>query len=96
VAAVVVPSVLAGLTLLWPRPQIQSALTERAQAALSAAGISGATVRFDGRDATITGLSGGAAARAADVVASRPSNRTVAPLMPAADSAAWARSVSAL
>jgi outer membrane protein OmpA-like peptidoglycan-associated protein len=68
-AAVVVPSVLAGLTLLWPRPQIQSALTERAQAALSAAGISGATVRFDGRDATITGLSGGAAAQAADVVA---------------------------
>jgi outer membrane protein OmpA-like peptidoglycan-associated protein len=68
-AAVVVPSVLAGLTLLWPRPQIQSALTERAQAALSAAGISGATVRFDGRDATISGLSGGAAAQAADVVA---------------------------
>jgi outer membrane protein OmpA-like peptidoglycan-associated protein len=67
-AAVVVPSVLAGLTLLWPRPQIESALTERAQAALSAAGISGATVRFDGRDATITGLSGDAAARAGEVV----------------------------
>ncbi len=68
-AAVVVPTVLAGLTLLWPRPQIESALTERAQAALAAAGISGATVRFDGRDATITGLSGAAAARAAQVVA---------------------------
>ena len=61
-AAVIVPSVLAGLTLLWPRPQIESALTERAEAALSAAGISGATVRFDGRDATITGLSDAAAA----------------------------------
>lgn len=68
-AAVVVPSVLAGLTLLWPRPQIESALTERAKAALSAAGISGATVRFDGRDATITGLSDAAAAKAAEVVA---------------------------
>jgi len=68
-AAVVVPTVLAGLTLLWPRPQIEGGLTERAQAALSAAGISGAGVRFDGRDATITGLTGAAAERAAQVVA---------------------------
>jgi outer membrane protein OmpA-like peptidoglycan-associated protein len=64
-----VPTVLAGLTLLWPRPQIESALAERAQAALSAAGISGAAVRFDGRDATITGLTDTAAERAAQVVA---------------------------
>ena len=68
-AAVVVPAVLAGLTLLWSAPQIEGALTERAQAALSAAGISGAGVRFDGRDATITGLTGAAAERAAQVVA---------------------------
>jgi len=68
-AAVVVPTVLAGLTLLWPRPQVEGGLTERAQAALSAAGISGAGVRFDGRDATITGLTGAAAERAAQVVA---------------------------
>jgi len=68
-AAVVVPTVLAGLTLLWPRPQVEGGLTERAQAALSAAGISGAGVRFDGRDATITGLTGPAAERAAQVVA---------------------------
>jgi outer membrane protein OmpA-like peptidoglycan-associated protein len=68
-AAVVVPAVLAGLTLLWPAPQIEGTLTERAQAALSAAGISGAGVRFDGRDATITGLTGAAAERAAQVVA---------------------------
>jgi len=68
-AAVIVPSALAGLTLLWPRPQIESALAERAQTALSVAGISGATVRFDGRDATITGLSDAAAAKAAEVVA---------------------------
>ena len=68
-AAVVVPAVLAGLTLLWSAPQIEGTLTERAQAALSAAGISGAGVRFDGRDATITGLTGTAAERAAQVVA---------------------------
>ena len=68
-AAVVVPAVLAGLTLLWSAPQIEGTLTERAQAALSAAGISGAGVRFDGRDATITGLTGAAAERAAQVVA---------------------------
>jgi len=68
-AAVVVPAVLAGLTLLWSAPQIEGTLTERAQAALSAAGVSGAGVRFDGRDATITGLTGAAAERAAQVVA---------------------------
>ena len=68
-AAVVVPAVLAGLTLLWSAPQIEGTLTERAQSALSAAGISGAGVRFDGRDATITGLTGAAAERAAQVVA---------------------------
>jgi len=76
-AAVVVPAVLAGLTLLWPRPQIEGGLTERAQAALSAAGISGAGVRFDGRDATITGLSGAAAERAAQVVAGATGVRVV-------------------
>ena len=76
-AAIVVPSVLAGLTLLWPRPQIESALTERAQAALSAAGITGATVRFDGRDATITGLTDTAAARAAEIVAGATGVRVV-------------------
>src|SRR4051794_13489677 len=68
-AAVVVPAVLAGLTLLWPAPQIEGTLTGQAQAALSAAGITGAGVRFDGRDATITGLTGAAAERAAQVVA---------------------------
>lgn len=62
------PAVLASLTLLWPRPQIEGALAERAQAALAAAGVSGATVRFDGRDATITGLTGDAAAQAVRVV----------------------------
>ena len=77
-AAVVVPAVLAGLTLLWPAPQIEGTLTERAQAALSAAGVNGAGVRFDGRDATITGLTGAAAERAAQVVAGATGVRVAA------------------
>ena len=67
-SAVIVPTVLAGLTLAWPRPQIESALAGSAEAALTAAGISGATVRFDGRDATISGVSDAAAARAVQAV----------------------------
>ena len=68
VSAIAVPTVLAGLTLLWPNPQIQNTLTETAGAALSAAGISGATVRFDGRDATISGVSDADAGRAIQAV----------------------------
>jgi outer membrane protein OmpA-like peptidoglycan-associated protein len=67
-SAIAVPTILAGLTLLWPGNQIQNTLTERAGAALSAAGISGATVRFDGRDATITGVSDAEAAQAIQAV----------------------------
>ena len=67
-SAIVVPTVLAGFTLLWPRTQIQDTLTARAGAALSAAGISGATVNFDGRDATISGVSADAAAQAVQAV----------------------------
>jgi outer membrane protein OmpA-like peptidoglycan-associated protein len=70
VSAIVVPTVLAGLTLLWPGQQIQATLTERAGAALSAVGISGATVRFDGRDATISGVSDAEAAQAIQAVES--------------------------
>lgn len=68
VSAIAVPTVLAGLTLLWPNPQIQNTLTQTAGAALSAAGISGATVRFDGRDATISGVSDADAGRAIQAV----------------------------
>jgi outer membrane protein OmpA-like peptidoglycan-associated protein len=67
-SAIVVPTVLAGFTLLWPRTQIQDTLTDRAGAALSAAGISGATVSFDGRDATISGVSAAEAAQAVQAV----------------------------
>lgn len=55
-SAVLVPTVLAGLTLAWPRPQIESTLTDAADQALVAAGITGGTVTFDGRDATISGV----------------------------------------
>ncbi len=57
-SAIVVPTVLAGLTLLWPRPQIEGGLTMSAAAALSAAGFPSADLRFDGRDATISGIPG--------------------------------------
>ena len=67
-SAIVVPTVLAGFTLLWPRTQIQDTLTTRAGAALSAAGINGATVSFDGRDATISGVSAAEAAQAVQAV----------------------------
>jgi outer membrane protein OmpA-like peptidoglycan-associated protein len=76
-AAVVVPTVLAGLTLLWPRPQIESTLVTAAESALSAAGISGATVRFDGRDATVSGVSDAAAAQAVRAVEAATGVRAV-------------------
>lgn len=67
-SALVVPTVLAGLTLLWPRPQIEAELTRTATESLAAAGISGAEVDVTGRDATITGLTGPDAQRAAEIV----------------------------
>lgn len=56
VAALVVPTVLAGLTLLWPRHDIESTLTATGSQALAAAGFPGASVSFVGRDATIDGV----------------------------------------
>ena len=63
VAALVVPTVLAGLTLLWPRPQIEAELTRTATESLAAAGLTGAGVTFDGRDAVVTGVAGADAQR---------------------------------
>lgn len=68
VSTIAVPTILAGLTLLWPGQQIENTLTDRAGAALSAAGITGATVRFGGRDATISGVSDAEAAQAIQAV----------------------------
>lgn len=55
-AAVIVPTALAGLTFLWPRPQIEDHLTRAGGKALAAAGFTGAAVDLEGRDATISGV----------------------------------------
>ncbi|MCX6467277.1 MAG: hypothetical protein NTW05_27385, partial [Pseudonocardiales bacterium] len=67
-AGLVVPTVLAGLTLLWPRPQIEDGLTGAATEALAAAGLAPTGVVFSGRDATISGLVGADGQRAIEVV----------------------------
>jgi len=58
-AALLVPlalTALATLTGIGTRDSIQDDLTARGNAALAAAGISGATVSFSGRDATVAGV----------------------------------------
>ncbi|WP_308190457.1 OmpA family protein [Pseudonocardia sp. TRM90224] len=55
-AGLVVPTVLAGVTLLWPRQQIESDLAAQANQALAAAGFTGASLQVSGRDATISGV----------------------------------------
>ncbi|MBW0118352.1 channel-forming protein ArfA/OmpATb [Pseudonocardia abyssalis] len=74
-AALVVPTALAGLTLLWPRPQIEGDLTRTASESLAAAGITGAGVAFSGRDAVVSGLTGPDAARAVEIVQGVPGVR---------------------
>jgi outer membrane protein OmpA-like peptidoglycan-associated protein len=67
-AALVVPTALAGLTLLWPRPQIEAGLARTASDSLSAAGLTGAQLTVTGRDATIAGLAGADGERAVEIV----------------------------
>jgi peptidoglycan-binding protein ArfA len=55
-AALIVPTALAGITLAWPRPQIEAELGQHATEALAAAGIPAGQVAFSGRDATISGV----------------------------------------
>ena len=74
-AALVVPTVLAGLTLLWPRPQIEERLTADATGALAAAGLAADGVVFSGRDATLSGLTGPDARRGVEVVEAVPGVR---------------------
>jgi outer membrane protein OmpA-like peptidoglycan-associated protein len=83
-AALVVPTVLAGLTLLWPRPQIEDGLTRTATETLAAAGITGAGVTFSGRDALLTSVSGPEAQRAVDVVRGVPGVRVATAPVPGA------------
>jgi outer membrane protein OmpA-like peptidoglycan-associated protein len=67
-AAIVVPTVLAGLTQLWPRPQIEDQLTRTGSEALATAGFPGAGLVMDGRDATISGIDPADNQRAIDIV----------------------------
>jgi outer membrane protein OmpA-like peptidoglycan-associated protein len=67
-AAVLVPTVLAGLTQLWPRPQIEEQLTRAGGEALAAAGFPGAGLVLTGRDAAISGIDPADAQRAMDTV----------------------------
>ena len=56
---------------------IQDDLTERAQQVLQGVGASDATVRFDGRDATLRTADGADTTRARDALAKMPGVRTV-------------------
>jgi outer membrane protein OmpA-like peptidoglycan-associated protein len=67
-AAVLVPTVLAGLTQLWPRPQIEDQLTRAGGEALAAAGFPGAGLVLSGRDAAISGIDPADEQRAVDAV----------------------------
>lgn len=67
-SAIVVPTALAGLTLLWPRPQVESELTTAGSQALAAAGFPAAGITFTGRDATIDGIPAADRQRAIDAV----------------------------
>lgn len=67
-AAIVVPTALAGFTLLWPRPQIENELTSAGTAALAAAGFPTAGLTLNGRDATISGVPAADGPRAAAAV----------------------------
>lgn len=67
-SAIVVPTALAGLTLLWPRPQIETGLTTGGTQALTAAGFGSAGLTLNGRDATISGIGAADRQRAIDAV----------------------------
>jgi len=68
-AALLVPLLLAGVATAWSGPSIERELAARSAAALAAAGVPGATVTLDGRDATIAGVPAGQRQRALSAVA---------------------------
>ncbi|HVH23229.1 MAG TPA: OmpA family protein [Pseudonocardia sp.] len=74
-AGLVVPTVLAGLTQVWPRPQIEAQLMQTGGAALTAAGFPGAGLIVDGRDATISGIDPAEGQRAVQAVEAVPGVR---------------------
>ncbi len=85
-ATIIVPTVLAGLTLWWPRPQIEDHLTRAGGEALATAGFTGAALDLSGRDATISGVPASAdGQRAIDTVEAVTGVRIAR--LPAAESA---------
>jgi outer membrane protein OmpA-like peptidoglycan-associated protein len=68
--AVLVTALLAGVATWTQSGKLERDLTARAQAALSQAGLPTGDVRFDGRDATLSGFPPGQALRALEVVQS--------------------------
>lgn len=67
-ALVLAPLLLAALGLAWPRPGLESDLTDRSDVALRSAGVTGASVSFDGRDATLADVPAGQELLALDAV----------------------------
>lgn len=77
VAFVAVPSVLAGLAMAWPGPQLAEDLRYRSEGALAAAGLTEVLVTLDGRDADLTGIPAGAERAALDAVGAVAGIRSV-------------------
>lgn len=68
-ALILVPAVLAGVSLLWPGPQLADDLRNRAAGALSGAGLGSVTVSVAGRDARLDTVPRGSEQAAAAAVA---------------------------
>ncbi|PXY31037.1 OmpA family protein [Prauserella muralis] len=90
--ALVVTGALAVAATWLGADRIESDLAGRARGALASAGLPGATVTFDGRDAAVSGVAPEQARRAADVVAAVEGVRTVeSPGAPAREAPAQPR-----
>ncbi|RZQ61751.1 OmpA family protein [Amycolatopsis suaedae] len=66
--ALVVTGALAGAAGWWQGGRIESDLADRSRAALSSAGVQGASVSFEGRDGRITGVPADLAEKASSAV----------------------------
>ncbi|OLT11520.1 hypothetical protein BJF78_05050 [Pseudonocardia sp. CNS-139] len=78
-----VPTVLAGVALGWPGPQLADGLRARSAAALDAAGLPDVHVALDGRDARLGNVPAGAEGSAVSAVGGVGGVRTVELLAPA-------------
>jgi outer membrane protein OmpA-like peptidoglycan-associated protein len=76
-ALVAVPTLLAGLALLWPGPQLAADLEQRARTALDGVGLGVVAVTVTGRDAELHAVPPGSEAVAAGAVGAVPGVRSV-------------------